>query len=187
MIFMTCTRRIILCLWVSCHIFFTVSCLGGGIDKTGTVSHYHEGKVKTHGGGLFAIGVLPKNWQQKKIKERAILFLNKDDGASITVSSWCKSAFDDSPLLTLSDQLLLGITDIKRLETVQQSIAGRDALQTSVTGLAEGAPVYLRSYVMKSNGCVFDFLYVATPHVFDSVVDFDQMVQNFDYLQDPKS
>lgn len=187
MIFMTCNRQWILSLLLGGYFVLAISCLGGGIDKTGSVVKHHQGKVLTQGGGSFVIGVLPKTWQQKKIKERAILFSNSEDGASITVSTWCKLAFDDAPLPILSDQLYIGLTEVKHLESANHNLAGHDALRTSASGLMDGAPVYLRSYVLKMQNCVFDFLYVSTPTVFDSVQDFENLVHGFGEFQGSKS
>lgn len=183
---MTCNRHWLLNILLSSYFIVATSCLGGGIEKTGSVVSHHQGKVQTQNGGSFVIGVLPKAWQQKKIKERAILFSNVDDGASITVSSWCKSAFDDAPLTNLTEQLLIGLTDVKRLESKTSNISGHAALRTSVTGHMDGTAVYLRAYVLKTNACVFDFLYVATPDAFASADDFENLVQGFGAAEDSK-
>ncbi len=173
--------------WALAWIVLASGCFGGGIEKTGTVVSYRKGVVKTYGGGAFELSPLPAAWQQKKIPERALLFQHAADGATITVSSWCKSAFDDAPLTVLSEQLLVGIQQIQRLDAQTVSLAGHEALRSSVQGVSEGQPVFLRSYVLKTSQCVFDFIYLASPATLPSAADLDQMVQGFAIVKDPKS
>jgi len=166
-------------------LVFVSGCLGGGIEKTGSVVSHHNGKIKTYGGGAFTIGVLPKIWQQKKIKERAILFLH-EDGATITVSSWCKTAVDQTSLEALSAQLVTGLAGSSKIESENRLIDGKNALRTSVSGNVDGTPIYLRSYVLKANQCVFDFFYLASPEALPSVQDFENMVDGFHLLRSHK-
>lgn len=163
-------------------VFFT-SCLGG-IDKAGSVLSYRKGLVTTEG-GAFRLGVLGSVWKQKKIDVRALVFVNSQDGATITVDSWCKGAFDDAALATLADQVFLGYLGVKPLSQKNFRLDGREALQKAVAASLDGVPVYLNVVVLKMNGCVFDFVYVSTPQSLPSQKDFQQMVDGFHYLRGP--
>lgn len=157
----------------------------GSVDKRGSVSGYNDGIIKTVGGN-FHIGKLPENWRQKEINFRAVLFQNERTQSTITVSSWCKRAFDDGSLQTLTEQLYSGLENLKIIESHDESLDGRESRVTAARGKLDSQPVYLKTYVLKMNECVFDFLYVATPDKLSDAADFDVMVEGFSYGQGPR-
>lgn len=162
------------------------SCFSAGIDKRGAVASYKDGKVNTVGGGYYKIGELPNTWKEKELKYRAVLFKNENDDATITVSSWCKGAYDDAPLEILSMQQLMGLEDLKTLEEKTVTLEDREALRVQSTGKMDGAPIYVRSYILKMNNCVFDFFYISSPEVKSSVLDFEDLVQGFVFGKGPR-
>jgi len=161
------------------------SCFGNPIERRGTVYGYEKGIIKTMG-GRFAIGILPSPWKEQRIRERAVLFENLNDHSTITISSWCKGAIDDVSQEILSQNLVRALTDTNILEKKEVPLGGRKAVMTRFTGELDHALVYLKTYVLKMNQCVFDFYYVGFPHHHDSEKDFDQMVQGFVYLKGPE-
>lgn len=163
-----------------------VACLGGSIDKRGAVSGYKDGKVDTVGGGYYRIGEPSSHWRLKETKHRAVLFENKNDSSTMMVSSWCKGAFDDAPLSILADQQLMGLENLKKLRSQKTTLNEREALKTEAKGKADGAWVYVRSYVLKMNNCVFDFVYVSSPEVMPSVDDFETLVNGFVFGKGPR-
>lgn len=171
-------------------IFFLLlsltSCFGNPIEIRGTVYGHEKGIIKTVG-GRFAIGRLPSPWKERRIRERAVLFENQNDHSTITVSSWCKGAVDDVSEEVLSQNLVRTLQDTKILEKRETPLGGRQAMMTRFMGDLDHAPVYLKTYVLKMNQCVFDFYYVATGRApLLSEKDFDQMVQGFVYLKGPE-
>lgn len=173
-------------IYTTFFLILLTSCFGS-IDKRGTISGFYPEKnlVKTIG-GKFKIGPLPSPWKKEKIEFRALYFINEIDSSSITVSSWCKGAFDDGRLKDLSRRMTRGITEIEIIEHKTTQIDLRDAMQQSLFGKMDGVPIYMKTYVMKKNECVFDFIYVTIPNKREYEKDFDNMVHGFEYIKGPK-
>jgi hypothetical protein len=159
----------------------------GGIYKPGSVQKYDAkaGQILTNAGGAFRIGRLPANWQQQKIDWRAVLFRDSQTQATITVSSWCKSAFSDSELTSLDRELYHGLSNVHIVDTKYLKLSQFNAKRTTASGTFDGRGVFLRTYVLKLNECVFDFAYVAEPGHTGAAGDFDTMVKGFQYLKGP--
>lgn len=171
--------------WGLSFLFFS-ACFGSGVEKTGSVLKYQNGIVKTVGNRHFKMGALSSDWKQKKIKERAVIFINSSDQSSITVSSWCGSAFDDAPLKSLADQLYNGFDHVVVEESVSSTVSQYVAHKISLTAQSENQPLYMRAYVLKAKDCVYDFLYVASPQPKLSRDDFESFVQGFELIQNNK-
>lgn len=159
----------------------------GAIYKPGSVRGYDPktASVLTYGGGAFRVGVLPSNWQRESIKWKAVLFRERETQATITVSSWCKSAFSDEPLKDLDRELYHGLSKVRVLDSQTVKLAHFDARRTTAIGEFDGRAVRLRTYVLKLNECVFDFAYVTKDGRTAYQKDFDTMVLGFDYLVGP--
>lgn len=162
---------------------FFIHCFGG-IDARGSVRSYEQGLVTTEGGS-FRVGTLPEYWQRQKIDYRAALLKNSRDGSTITISSWCKGAFDDGSLKELSEQLYSALANYRIIEERMIPLADRDARLTTARGFIDGKEVFLKTYVLKMNVCVFDFAYVSTPDGLGDIGDFDAMVAGFQYVKGP--
>lgn len=156
----------------------------GTIDKRGSVRGYADGVVKTVG-GQFLVTPLSKDWVKKQVGRRALLFQNRSDSSTITISSWCKRAFDDGSPKSLSEQLYYGLDKLKVMDEAAVPLGGRTGYMMEASGELDSAPIHLKSYVVKMNECVFDFLYVTSPERKASVGDFDRMVSGFKYVKGP--
>jgi hypothetical protein len=159
----------------------------GGIYKPGSVRGYDPktASVLTYGGGAYRVGVLPSNWQRESIKWKAVLFRERATQATITVSSWCKSAFSDEPLKDLDRELYHGLSKVRVDDSQIVKLAHFDARRTTASGEFDGRKVWLRTYILKLNECVFDFVYVTKEGRWSGQKDFDAMVMGFDYLKGP--
>jgi hypothetical protein len=164
---------------------FISACFGGNIYKRGSVTGFKHGTVYTHGGS-FRIGTLPDYWHEKTISYRALLFENDKDHSTITVDAWCKSAVDDSSLEVLSQHLYRGLEGFKVMSQNKLFLSGREALRTDVSGKVDGVPVFMSTYVLKLNSCVYDFIYVGFESKNASFTDFIQMIDGFQYLKGPR-
>lgn len=159
------------------------SCFGG-MEKQGSVKSYYNGIVRTVG-GAFRIGSLPRYWDQKSIKFRALLFENDRDGSTITIDSWCRGAYSDSSLTGLMSELRRGLADVKTLSSETVMIDQRAALNNSWSANLDGRTVFMNAYVIKKDNCVFDFVYVTLPGQQLYEADFHQMVRGFKLLTGP--
>lgn len=164
-------------------IIFMTSCFGSG-KHPGSVSSYYNGVVRTRGGS-FRIGVLPRAWERRPLKYRALLFANKNDNATITIDSWCKGAVDDGSLGALTKDLYKGMDAPKVVSQQAVKLSGREALKTQIEAGLDGRRVSLTAVVLKMNTCVFDFVYVTVPGEFSSQGDFENMINGFEFIDGP--
>lgn len=174
---------------IFCFLILFASCFGGNVYRRGSVIGYNnKGLVKTHGGS-FRIGILPSDWRLEKIRYRAVLFVHRDTHESIMIDSWCQGAADDGSLESLTEQLYLAMnqSQITHQEVVQ--LDGRKALHASGLGTVDGKNIYMATYVLKMNACVFDFVYVtesADQGPGAHLDDFEAAVRGFHYIKGPR-
>ena len=164
---------------------FLSGCFGANIYKKGSVNGYKDGVVLTHGGS-FRVGQLASYWRERPINYRAVFFQNQNDASTITIDSWCKYAVDDSELDVLALQINRRLSDFKLIKQHFLPLAGREAIYSEVSGKMDGVQVYMSSYILKMNECVFDFIYVGYQADSPSHDDFNQMVRQFEFIKGPK-
>jgi hypothetical protein len=62
------------------------------------------------------------------------------------------------------------------------TVAGREALRTTVRANLDGVEVMIEYLVVKKDGCLFDLTYIATPADFDRhTADFQKVIDGFAY------
>jgi len=94
----------------------------------------------------------------------ALLAYRDDDAAStIAVSGRCGKDGDDVPLAALTHHLFLEFTDRDIESQTNLMLDGREALRTSLTAKLDGVEKRFDVFVLKKNGCVYDFMRVARP------------------------
>jgi len=109
-----------------------------------------------------------------------LAFRDEPHVASILINSRCTTRDRDAPLLSLTEHLIIGTTDrqVSREETIP--FDAREARHTLLRARLDGVPMAYDIYVLKKDGCVFDFVYVAPPEVGDSGRDqFETFVGGF--------
>jgi hypothetical protein len=127
----------------------------------------------------YRVGELPEHWQRVYLKDNDLAFSEVDTGRALSINSTCEG-HDDPPLPVLTRHLLMGFTE--RQEQSQQLISmdGREALRSRYTAKLDGVPVELELVVLKKDGCVFDFTYVAPPGQAElRMADFDALLAGF--------
>ncbi|MBN1206676.1 MAG: hypothetical protein JXB05_17465 [Myxococcaceae bacterium] len=132
----------------------------------------------------YRIGELPEHWHRVFVEGNDLAFSERDTGRAISINSTCEG-HDDPPLEVLTRHLLMGFTE--RQELSQQLIAldGREALRSRYTAKMDGVPVELELVVLKKDGCVFDFTYVAPPAQAQArMPDFDGLLAGFHVERD---
>jgi len=75
----------------------------------------------------------------------------------------CGKDGDDVPLAALTHHLFLAFTDRKIEREDKLSLDGREALHTELTAKLDGVEKHFIVFVLKKNGCVYDFVHVAPP------------------------
>ena len=82
----------------------------------------------------------------------------------------------------LLGQLLIGLHDRATIEQNEVSVNGQQALHRVLDGRVapDGAPTRIEAYVLKDQGCVYDFAYAAPPASFEAWrADFRRFVESF--------
>jgi hypothetical protein len=132
----------------------TVAC-GSSASFDGRV--YHGGETS------FRIGPIPPNWKRLDVDgDDAIAVRDPATGTVITISARCGRDGDDVPLEALTKHLFIQFTDREIVSETKVQLDGREALRTELTARLDGVQRRFRVYVLKKDGCVYDFSEIAT-------------------------
>jgi hypothetical protein len=136
---------------------------------------YDDGTVR------YRIGELKGAWRRLDVDDNDLAFYDTRLG-TISVNSMC-SGYEDVPEQALLNQLLFGTRDRKyRLEETV-TLDGRGALHDVIDLTLDGVPVTLEVYVVKKDGCVYDFSRVSSRPAFEQGRPaFAALVQGFKVL-----
>ncbi len=127
----------------------------------------------------YRVGELPERWHRVYLEGNDLAFSEADTGRALSINAMCEG-HDDPPLPVLTRHLLMGFTE--REEHAQRLIRmdGREALRSRYTAKLDGVPVELELVVLKKDGCVFDFTYVAPPGQAEArMADFEGLLAGF--------
>src|SRR5262249_26237917 len=103
--------------------------------------------------------------------------------ATILVNARCRKPDDDTPLVALTNHLLMGSTEREFVSQATEPFDGREALHTHVKSKWDGVPMELDLFVMKKDGCIYDFVYLAAPTGFgEGSTSFEAVVKGFHTL-----
>jgi hypothetical protein len=109
----------------------------------------------------YRVGELPEGWHRVYLADNDLAFAEDGDtGRAIAANGICEG-HDDPPLPVLTRHLLMGFTEREELYQGLETLDGREALRSRYRAKLDGVPVELELVVMKKDGCVFDFTYVA--------------------------
>ena len=114
---------------------------------------------------------------------KADLELRHQDGlAAMLANAECDDRTKSRSAGLLLGQLLIGLHDRATIEQNEVSVNGQQALHRVLDGrvAADGAPTRIEAYVLKDQGCVYDFAYAAPPASFEAWrADFRRFVESF--------
>jgi hypothetical protein len=127
----------------------------------------------------YRIGELPEAWHRVFVEGNDLAFSEDNTGRALSVNSTCQG-HDDPPLPVLTRHLLMGFTESREVSKELIALDGREALRSRHTAKLDGVPVELELVVLKKDGCVFDFTYVAPPGQAQArMPDFDALIAGF--------
>ena len=116
-------------------------------------------------------------------ESQADLELRHQDGmAAMLANADCDEAARSRNSGLLLGHLLIGIRDRATIEQNEVSVNGQQALHRVLDARtsADGAPTRIEAYVVKDQGCIYDFAYAAPPASFETWrPDFHRFVQSF--------
>ena len=146
----------------------------------GTPQKSFDGSVYRDGPVAFQVPPAPQQWRAVSVTEGSLAYRDDAHGASILVNGRCRRPDEGTPLVALTNHLLMGST--AREVTVAETVPfdGREALHTKLRAKWDGVPIAFDIYVMKKDGCVYDFVYMGDPSAHDDGVRaFESFVRGF--------
>lgn len=142
----------------------------GGPRYNGTV--YDDGVLH------FRTGPVPPSWRAIEADGTLLAFHDDQTPATVALNGRCGVDGDDVPLPSLTQHLFLQFTDRQQQSQQELSLDGRAALRTELVGKLDGVPKHFLVYVLKKDGCVYDFWRIAGAQPGD-VAPFEAFVRGF--------
>jgi hypothetical protein len=133
----------------------------------------------------YRIGPIPPDWQQVNLKDSDFSWVTKQREFAFWVNSTCKE-YQDVPLVALNRQLLIGFTDVEKVAQRTVELDGREALVSRYRVKMDGVQRELELVVVKKDGCVYDFAYVAPVAAYDTRVGEFQALWGGFATENPK-
>jgi hypothetical protein len=151
-------------------LFSLVACGGSAFD----------GQVYRNGDLAFRVGPVPSSWRAIEATGALLAFRDDDAAATVALNGRCGLDGDDVPLEALTHHLFLQFTDRELVSQTRVDLDGREALRTEIVAELDGVKKHYLVYVLKKDGCVYDFLYVSPKT--DGKNEFEHFVRGFGTL-----
>ena len=142
----------------------------GGPHFNGT--SYDDGSLR------FRTGPIPGAWHRIEADGTLLAFRDDQASATLALNGRCGMDGDDVPLPSLTQHLFLQFTERQQKSQQELTLDGRAALRTELTGKLDGVPKQFLVYVLKKDGCVYDFWRISDPGS-DDVAAFESFVKGF--------
>jgi hypothetical protein len=135
-----------------------------------------DGTVYKKGPVAFQVAPAPSSWRRIEVTEASLAFRDDLNRASVVVNARCLTADDRTPLVALTNHLLIGATEREFEIQKVEPFDGREALHTRLAAKWDGVPMKMDVWVLSKDGCVYDFVYLAPP-------DIERFVRGFRTLR----
>lgn len=133
----------------------------------------------------FRLGEIPQGWEQIQISEAKLAFRNDAQQATALVNARCDQDGEDAPLSALTQHLFLLFTEREIVEQSLVPLDGREAMHTVLNAKLDGVPKAFDVYVLKKDGCVYDFVLISSLETFDGAAPgFRGFVSGFRTVSD---
>jgi len=139
-----------------------------------------DGRVYRSDDVSFRIGPQPESWRSIHVEGALLAFRDDRAGSTVAVNGRCGLDGDDVPLRALTHHLFLQFTGRRVLEQRELSLDGRAALRTVLSAELDGVPRRFLVYVLKKDGCVYDFVWIGgeDPRP-EATAHFERFVEGF--------
>ncbi len=128
----------------------------------------------------FALGQVPASWRRIHVSDAQLAYRDDALEATAAVNARCGKDADDVPLEALRRQLFIYFTDREVEHEERLQLDGREALKTVLRARLDGVPQGFVVYVLKKDGCVYDFMYITDPRTLqEGQAAFDRFVLGF--------
>lgn len=136
-------------------VVIALGLLAGGCRSV----NLHDGVVYTPD-TRYRVGPIPADWHQVNLKDSDFSWVTSPAAFAFWVNSTCKE-YEDVPLVALNRQLLIGFTEVQKVEQHTATLDGREALFSQYIAKLDGVARELGLVVVKKDRCIYDFAYVA--------------------------
>lgn len=139
-----------------------------------------DGRVFRGDNVEFRAGRVPPGWHRIDDANSLLTFRDSARDLVITVNGRCGKDGDDVPLQALTQHLFVYFTEREIMDERTIALDGREALRTELSAKLDGVSRRFVVYVMKKNGCVYDFILISAPTAdANAKGEFDQFVLGF--------
>jgi hypothetical protein len=139
---------------------------------------HFDGRRYDDGTLRFRTGPVPAGWRSIEADGTLLAFHDDPASATVALNGRCGVDGDDVPLASLTQHLFLQFTEREIKSQQELQLDGRAALRTELTGKLDGVPKQFLVYVLKKDGCVYDFWRIAEPGAEDFAA-FEGFVKGF--------
>jgi hypothetical protein len=123
----------------------------------------YDGSVYRDGPIAFQLPAPPASWRRIEVDGASLAFRDDGHDASILVNARCGKIDRDTPLLALTNQLLIGSTERTFASQTTEPFDAREVLHTRATAKWDGVLMAHDVFVLSKDGCVYDFVYTGAP------------------------
>jgi hypothetical protein len=139
-----------------------------------------DGSVYRAGPVAFQLARVPSNWRAVEVTHASLAYRDDDHAASVLVNARCHKPDENTPLVALTNHLVIGSTAREVVSQEVEPFDGREALHTKLRAKWDGVPMAFDIYVMKKDGCIYDFVYMGDPSAFEpGSKEFQRFVRGF--------
>ncbi len=150
-------------------LIWTAACAGGSV-RDGT---YRDADHR------FSVRLPPARWQPASVEGATLAFRAPDLDAGMGLRADCNGP-EPGPLPWVARHLFFGLTDKQFHAGEQTARTDAGAVRTRLRARLDGRPVEVDAVTLRSQSCLYDFMYVAPPDRFEAGrPDFDAFVQSW--------
>jgi hypothetical protein len=114
---------------------------------------------------------IPASWRRVDTSSGAVAFRDDAASATIAMNGRCRMDGEDVPLPSLTEHLFLQFTAQNTVSQELLPLDGREALHSIVDAKLDGVPHRFDVWVMKKDGCVYDFMFIAERERFEKGIE----------------
>lgn len=139
-----------------------------------------EGGVYRDGVIAFQVPPPPASWKRVDMSNASLAYRDDEHGASVLLNARCSKPDQDTPLVALTNQILIGSTEREFSSQELEPFDHREALHSKLRAKWDGVPKHLDLFVAKKDGCIYDFVWIGEK---EGTTDFETFVRGFRTLQ----
>jgi len=139
-----------------------------------------DGAIFRDGPISFRVNPVPNEWRAISVSHATLAFRDEKNQSTVVLNARCGHLDEDTPLKSLQAHLLIGTTEREIVSETIMPMDAREALHSKVYAKLDGVPRAFDIYILKKDGCVYDFLRIGAHGANETpTTDFDEWVATF--------